>query len=40
VRGSEVKQSSGVVFSRFLGYLRYCELQASPGSVCEMNWFV
>jgi hypothetical protein len=40
LRGSEVKQSPGVVFSRFLGYLRYCELQAPPGSVCEMNWFV
>lgn len=33
------KESPGVVFSRFLSYLRYCELSAPSGSVPEMNWF-
>ena len=37
--GSEQKESPGVVFSRFLSYLRYCELRARPGTVLEMNWF-
>ena len=38
--GTEQKESPGVVFSRFLNYLRYCELRARPGTVLEMNWFV
>ena len=33
------KESPGVVFSRFLNYLRYCELKANQGSVPEMSWF-
>jgi hypothetical protein len=40
LRGSERKESPGVVFSRFLNYLRYCELKARPGTVLEMGWFV
>jgi hypothetical protein len=40
LRGSERKESPGVVFSRFLNYLRYCELEARPGTVLEMGWFV
>lgn len=40
LRGSERKESPGVVFSRFLNYLRYCELSARPGTVLEMGWFV
>lgn len=38
--GSEKKESPGIVFSRFLSYLRYCELRARPGTVFEMGWFV
>lgn len=33
------KESPGIVFSRFLAYLRFCELEASTGSVPEMSWF-
>ena len=40
LRGSEQKESPGIVFSRFLNYLRYCELSVRPGTVLEMNWFV
>ncbi len=39
LRGDERKESPGVVFSRFLSYLRYCELRARPGTVLEMGWF-
>jgi hypothetical protein len=38
--GSERKESPGVVFSRFLNYLSYCERQVRPGTVLEMGWFV
>jgi hypothetical protein len=38
-RGSEQKESPGVVFSRFLSYLRYCELSVRSGTVLEMGWF-
>lgn len=38
--GSQQKESPGVVFSRFLHYLRFCELSAKPGMVLEMGWFV
>jgi hypothetical protein len=38
--GSERKESPGVVFSRFLSYLSYCERQVRPGTVLEMGWFV
>ncbi len=40
LRGSEQKESPGVVFSRFLNYLRYCELRVRPGTILEMSWFV
>jgi hypothetical protein len=40
LRGRERKESPGVVFSRFLNYLRYCELTVRPGTVLEMGWFV
>ena len=40
LQGSEQKESPGIVFSRFLNYLRYCELSVRPGTVLEMNWFV
>jgi hypothetical protein len=40
LRGSEQKESPGIVFSRFLNYLRYCELKTRPGMVLEMDWFV
>lgn len=39
LRGSERKEAPGVVFSRFLNYLRYCELKVRPGTVLEMGWF-
>jgi len=39
LRGNEVKESPGIVFSRFLSYLRYCELSVEPGLVLEMGWF-
>jgi hypothetical protein len=38
--GRERKEPPGVVFSRFLNYLRYCELAVRPGTVLEMGWFV
>ena len=37
--GGPVKADANVVFSRFLSYLRYCELQTAPGPVSEMAWF-
>ncbi len=38
--GDRKKEAPGVVFSRFLNYLRYCELESKPGTVHAMNWFV
>ncbi len=40
LRGSEKKEPPGILFSRFLNYLRYCELPSNPGTVLEMGWFV
>jgi hypothetical protein len=40
LRGNERKGPPGSVFSRFLDYLRYCELDVRPGTVLEMGWFV
>ena len=37
--GTQVKADANVVFSRFLNYLRYCELQTRRGHVSEMAWF-
>lgn len=39
-RGAVRKENAGVVFSRFLKYLRYVELAAPAGPVPEMSWFV
>lgn len=41
IRGGQApKGDAGTVFSRFLNYLRYVELQASTQPVPEMSWFV
>ncbi len=39
LNGNQVKENAGVVFSRFLNYLRFCELKTAPGELHEMNWF-
>lgn len=39
LNGTQVKENASVVFSRFLHYLRYCELNPPPGNLPEMNWF-
>jgi hypothetical protein len=39
-RGSQRKEPSGVVFARFLDYLRYMELEAPTGDLPELAWFV
>ena len=39
-RGDKKKEPPAVVFSRFLNYLRYCELETKPGTVHAMGWFV
>lgn len=40
LRGSLTKDPAGEVFSRFLNYLRYLELEGSDRPVVEMSWFV
>ena len=40
LRARSGRSRPGVVFSRFLNYLRYCELRHRPGTVLEMSWFV
>jgi hypothetical protein len=41
LRGSARKQEpAGTVFSRFLNYLRFVELEAEAGPMPEMAWFV
>ncbi|MGE0326673.1 MAG: hypothetical protein AB7K71_28255 [Polyangiaceae bacterium] len=37
--GTQQKEQASRVFSRFLSYLRYCELSARPGLVSEASWF-
>jgi hypothetical protein len=39
-RGTRRQGPAGVVFSRFLNYLRFVELETAPGPVPEMAWFV
>lgn len=39
-RGGPRKENAGLVFSRFLKYLRYVELPGPVGPVPEMSWFV
>lgn len=40
MKGTEKKEPANEVFSRFLNYLRYLELQPSQASLPEMAWFV
>jgi hypothetical protein len=39
LRGSQAKDNVAVIFTRFLDYLRLCELKAEPRLVAEMNWY-
>ncbi len=39
-RGGRKQEPAGNVFSRFLAYLRFVELESAPGPVPEMSWFV
>ncbi len=38
--GSKKKEPASEVFSRFLNYLRYFELDAPDQPIPEMNWFI
>jgi hypothetical protein len=38
--GSQVKVQSGEVFSRFLAFLRYMDLEGSDEPLPEMSWFL
>jgi hypothetical protein len=40
LRGQRKQEPAGVVFSRFLNYLRFVELKAEDGPLPEMSWFV
>jgi hypothetical protein len=40
LRGPCRSEPAGAVFSRFLNYLRFVELESAPGPVPEMAWFV
>jgi hypothetical protein len=37
--GKHRNEKAGEIFSRFLGYLRYCELRCEAGPHPEMSWF-
>ena len=39
-KGTKKKEPASEVFSRFLNYLRYLELEASNQPVPEMSWFI
>jgi hypothetical protein len=39
-QGGQKREPAGTVFSRFLDYLHFVELQSTQGPVPEMNWFV
>jgi hypothetical protein len=39
-RGARKQEPAGVVFSRFLNYLRLVELPCAAGPAPEMSWFV
>jgi len=39
-RGGRKQEPAGVVFSRFLNYLRFVDLPAVAGPVPELSWFV
>ena len=38
--GTTFKEEAGTVFSRFLDYLRYVELEGSVEPMPEMSWFL
>lgn len=38
-KGELAKDNVSVIFSRFLNYLRYCELAAPPGRLSALEWF-
>jgi hypothetical protein len=38
--GQRKQEPAGTVFSRFLNYLRFVELEAADGPLPEMSWFV
>jgi hypothetical protein len=38
-RGRQKKEESGAIFSRFLHYLRFVELDSADGPIPEMDWF-
>ena len=40
IRGSQKQEPASEVFSRFLNYLRYFELDPSDQPISEMNWFI
>lgn len=40
LKGAHKKEAAGAVFSRFLNYLRYCELKCTETFHPEMSWFV
>ena len=40
ISGYQVKEESSVVFSRFLSYLRFVELEDSSEPIPEMSWFI
>ena len=40
VCGSKKKEPASEVFSRFLNYLRYFELDSSNQPITEMSWFI
>lgn len=40
VRGTQKKEAPGIVFARFLDYLRYMELEGPKGDLPELAWFV
>jgi hypothetical protein len=39
-RGARKQEPAGTVFSRFLNYLRFVELESAAGPVPEMSWFI
>ena len=40
LKGTQKNEKAGTVFSRFLNYLRYCELKCEPEPIPEMSWFI
>jgi hypothetical protein len=40
INGHQHKEEAGLVFSRFLSYLNYIELEGAGEPIPEMSWFV